>query len=166
VFAGHLIRVDVEEWEGVGRREIVHHPGACAGVVLVGTDRVVLIRQRREAVRQELLEIPAGLYDIDGELPGETMAREVAEETGCRVIEQRRLGAVLTTPGFSDERIDLFLVRAERGGQPEERIESVELPFAEAIRMVHRGEIEDAKSAVALLLAEPLLRKEGGGDGG
>ncbi|HJP65775.1 MAG TPA: NUDIX hydrolase [Actinomycetota bacterium] len=166
VFTGHLIRVEVEEWRGRGRREIVRHPGSCAGVVLLDDERVVLIRQLREAVRREVLEIPAGIYDQEGESPDQTMAREVAEETGCRVLDQRHLGAILTTPGFSDERIDLFLVRGERDSPPEEGIEVVEVAFDDAVRMVHAGEIDDAKSAVALLLAEHLLRSERASDDG
>jgi ADP-ribose pyrophosphatase len=161
VFDGRLIRVEVEEWAAGVRREVVRHPGSCAGVVFVDGDRVVLIRQLREAVGREVLEIPAGVYDEEGESPEETMAREVAEETGYRALHLRRLGAVLTTPGFSDERIDLFLVRAEPEGEPEEAIELVEVTFEEAVRMVRDGEIEDAKSAVALLLAEGVARSAG-----
>jgi ADP-ribose pyrophosphatase len=157
VFDGHLIRVEVEEWPGRGRREVVRHPGACAGVVVVDEDVVILIRQLREPIRRELLEVPAGVYDQPGESPEDTMIREVAEETGCRVREVSRLGGIFTTPGFSDEWIDLFLVRAERDGEPEEGIETVELAFDECVRMARSGEIEDAKSALALLLAGERL---------
>jgi ADP-ribose diphosphatase len=153
VFDGSLIRVDVETWpEGV-RREIVHHPGACGAVVLTG-DQVVLVRQFREAVRQELLEIPAGIYDREDERPEDAIRREIEEETGFVATKVEPLGTTLTSPGFSDERIDLFLVRAERGGAPTEKgIETISLPLTDAIQMVRNGDIQDAKSAVALLLA-------------
>jgi ADP-ribose pyrophosphatase len=162
VFDGALIRVEVETWDGDRRREIVRHPGSCAGVVLVGDETVVLIRLLREPVRRRLLEVPAGVYDERGESPEETIRREVNEETGYRANEVTRLGSILTTPGFSDERIDLFLVRATPDGEPEEGIERVEVPFQEAVRMAHSGEIEDAKSVVALLLAADRLREPGG----
>jgi ADP-ribose pyrophosphatase len=161
VFDGHLIRVEVERWPGRGRREVVRHPGACAGVVLVEDGTAVMIRQLREPVRRELLEIPAGIYDRPGESPEEAMAREVTEETGCRVRELAGLGSILTSPGFTDERIDLYLIRAERGGDPEEGIALVELPFEECVRMARSGEIEDAKSALALLLAAERLGPAG-----
>jgi ADP-ribose pyrophosphatase len=161
VFEGALIRVEVETWDGDRRREIVRHPGSCAGVVIQGDDTVVLIRLLREPVRRRLLEVPAGVYDQQGESPEDAMRREVEEETGCRAREVERLGSILTTPGFSDERIDLFLVRADPVGEPEEGIERVEVPLREAVRMARSGEIEDSKSVVALLLAEERLLPPG-----
>jgi ADP-ribose pyrophosphatase len=160
-FDGHLIRVEVEEWSGGRRREVVRHPRACAGVVLSAGDVVVMVRQLREPIRSELLEIPAGIYDRPGESPEQAMSREVAEETGYRATAVERLGRIFTSPGFTDERIDLFLVRAELEGEPEEGIETVGLPFEEVVRMARAGEIEDAKSAVALLLASERLRPGG-----
>lgn len=161
VFDGVLIRVEVETWDGDRRREIVRHPGSCAAVVLVDDDAVVLIRLLREPVRRRLLEVPAGVYDEPGESPEDTMRREVAEETGHRALEVSRLGSILTTPGFSDERIDLFLVRAEPDGEPEEGIELVVMPLADALELARAGEIEDAKSVVALLLAADRVGSRG-----
>ncbi len=152
VFEGPLFRVEVERW-GERRRDIVRHPGACAGVVIVDGDRVLLVRQLREAVRRHLLEIPAGLYDVKGESGADAMRREIAEETGYRAMTIEPLGEVLTSPGFSDERIDLFLCTAEPGADPtEEGIEVVVVPFEGAVRMVEDGTIDDAKSIAALLL--------------
>jgi 8-oxo-dGTP pyrophosphatase MutT (NUDIX family) len=86
VFRGKLIRVDVERWPG-GEREVVHHPGACAVVALTQRGEVVLVRQIREAVREALLEIPAGILDVEGEDPASCAARELLEETGFRAGE-------------------------------------------------------------------------------
>lgn len=153
-FEGPIFRVEVEVW-GDRRRDVVRHPGACAGVVMVGGDRVLLVRQLREAVRRHLIEIPAGIYDIAGEAPEDAMRREIAEETGYRATSVRPLGHILTTPGFSDEGMDLFLCEASPGGEPTEaRVEVLVVPFAGAVRMVLDGSIEDAKSMVGLLLAD------------
>jgi ADP-ribose pyrophosphatase len=152
VFAGKLISVEVVE----GRyREIVHHPGACAAVPLLGDD-VLLVRQFRDAVGEELLEIPAGVRDVDGEAVADCAAREVLEETGYRVTEIEPLGSVYTSPGFADEQIDLFLAHVEPDPDrpAEDEIELVRMPFTEAVAAVHDGRIKDAKSAVAILLAE------------
>jgi ADP-ribose pyrophosphatase len=156
VFEGPVFQVEVERW-GERRRDVVRHPGACAGLVMVEGDRVVLVRQLREAVRRPLLEIPAGLYDVQGERPADAMRREIAEETGYRATAVEPLGHLLTAPGFSDERIDLFLCAAEPAGEPAELdIEVVVMPFDRAVHMVEDRTIEDAKSAVALLLAARL----------
>jgi ADP-ribose pyrophosphatase len=153
VFAGRLISVEVVE----GRyREIVHHPGACAAVALHGDD-VLLVRQLREAVGERLLEVPAGTRDVEGEDPADCAAREITEETGYRVAGIEPLGRVFTSPGFTDEAIDLFLARAEPDGRGEDEIEVVRMPFTEAVRAVHDGRIRDAKSAVAILLAAGRL---------
>ena len=151
VFRGKLISVEVESWPA-GEREIVHHPGAVGVVALTGED-VVLVRQFREPVRGELLEIPAGIMDIEGENPEDAAARELREETGWRAGSVERLGVIHTSPGFTDERIELFLARAEEHGDPERGIEVVRMPFQEALSAVRDGRITDAKTAVALLLA-------------
>jgi ADP-ribose pyrophosphatase len=157
VFDGTLIRVEVETWDGDRRREVVRHPGACGAVVRAGDD-VVLVRQFREAVRRHVLEIPAGIYDVAGEEPEDTVLREIEEETGYLATNVEPLGRVLTSPGFTDEAIDLFLVQASPGGRvAEPAIETVAMPLHRAVEMVRRGEIQDAKSMAALLLADRRL---------
>jgi ADP-ribose diphosphatase len=154
VFEGRLLRLDVEQWTDPDRtREVIRHPGAAAVLALTRERRVVLVRQFREAVRESLLEIPAGIYDEHGETPEETARREAEEETGYRVTSLRPLGRILTTPGFTDERIDLFLAEVEPEGGPEEGMEVVEVPWDEALALVRGGRISDAKTAIAILLA-------------
>ncbi len=146
-----MISVEVVE----GRyREIVHHPGACAAVPLLGED-VLLVRQFRDAVGEELLEVPAGVRDVAGEGVAECAAREVLEETGHRVTSIEPLGSVVTAPGFADEVIDLFLAHVEPNAEreAEDEIELVRMPLADAVKAVHAGLIKDAKSALAILLA-------------
>ena len=156
VFGGRLIRVAVESWP-TGEREIVHHPGACAVLALTAADEVVLVRQYREAVRESLLEIPAGVLDVEGEDGAGCAARELLEETGYRAdAPLERLGWIYTSPGFADERIGLFLARDVEPSDPkpntDEDIEVVLLPLAEAARAIADGRIVDAKTIVALLL--------------
>lgn len=165
-FRGPLFRVEVLRWRGGRRRDVVRHPGACAAVTfLAGTPQVLLVRQLREAVGRPLLEVVAGVYDVGGESPEDAVRREIAEETGHRPVgEVIRLGRVLTTPGFTDEVIDLFEATAEPGGgRPEEGIEVVPVDLDRAVRMAVDGEIEDAKSALALLLANERRRGRGSG---
>ena len=149
-FQGRLISVEV--WEG-RYREIVRHPGAAAMVPWDGDD-VVLVRQVREAIRSETLEIPAGILDKEGEAPKQCAVRELREEAGYVAFDVEPLGSVHTSPGFTDERIWLFQCRAERTGQPEEDgIEVVVMPFADALHGIRDGRITDAKTVAALLLA-------------
>ncbi len=156
VFNGRLLEVRVESW-AAGEREVVRHPGACA-VVAVTPDRdVILVRQFREAVRASLLEIPAGIRDVDGETGGACAARELLEETGHEVRSIAPITSILTSPGFADERIDLF--GAEASGEPvvrpvEEGVETVLMRFADAVAAAGDGRITDAKSVAALLLVD------------
>lgn len=161
-FRGRLIRVDVETWAG-RRREVVRHPGACAILATTPDGGVVLVRQFREAVRRALLEIPAGLLDHPGEAARDCAARELLEETGYRAGELLRLGSLYSSPGFTDERIELFAAEARREGAPEKGIEVVLMPTGEAIAAVRDGEITDAKTVAALLL---LAQMRGSGRSG
>ena len=107
------------------------------------------------------MEIPAGLYDRASESPEETMRREAREETGLEVSRLDRLGSILTSPGFSDERVDLFLAWSESPIRPDARaereLEVLTMEPGEALRAVTDGTIEDAKTAVALLIAAARL---------
>jgi ADP-ribose diphosphatase len=158
VWAGRLFDVAVERW-GAYDREVVRHPGAVAIVAVDGADRVVLVRQRREAVRDELLELPAGTREA-GEEPLATAQRELAEETGLHGGSWRELTAFWTSPGFVREEMTLFLAEGAEDGEtaPEEdeELEVVRIPVAEIAARLR--EVRDAKSLVGLLL---LLRERG-----
>jgi ADP-ribose pyrophosphatase len=152
IFRGKLLTVQVETWPA-GQREIVRHPGACAIVALTGEGEVLLVRQTREAVGEALLEIPAGVFDVEGEDPADCAARELLEETGYRASNLRALGSIYTSPGFSDERIVLFLADARPDGNPEDGMEVVPIQFDDAIAAVRDGRIKDAKTIAGLLLS-------------
>lgn len=136
--------------------DIVHHPGAAAVVPFLAEDEVVLIRQFRHAAGGTILEVPAGKLD-PGEPPERCAARELTEEAGYRAGRIVALGSIWTTPGFTDERIHLFaafdLVRAASRPEDDEVIEVIRVPLDDALELVWRGELSDAKSALALIHA-------------
>ena len=151
-FDGKQISVDVERW-GETEREIVRHPGAVAIVPVDQQGEVTLVRQSREAVRTRLLEIPAGTREPDEE-PLETAKREVEEEAGLTGGDWRLAATFFSTPGFCDERVDLYIAeglkRTEANPQGDEEIEIVRVPVEELPSLV--AEIEDAKTLAGLLL--------------
>ncbi len=136
--------------------DIVHHPGAAAVVPFASEDEVLLIRQYRHAAGGAILEVPAGKLDA-GEAPERCAARELQEEAGFRAGRLEPLGRIWTTPGFTDEVIHLFaafeLTRVDRRPEDDEVIEVIRVPLAEALDLVWRGELRDAKSALALIHA-------------
>ena len=142
--------------------DIVRHPGASAVVPFVSDRDVLLIQQFRHATGGTLLEVPAGKLD-PGESPELCAARELEEEAGQRVGRLEKLGWIWTTPGFSDERIHLFaafdLEPVPQRTQPDEIIEVVRMSLREALDRVWSGELNDAKSAIALLQAARHLEQ-------
>jgi len=138
------------------RLDVVRHPGAAAVVPFLSTDEVLLIRQYRYAAGGTLYEVPAGKLDA-GEDPAACARRELEEETGWRAGRLEPLGSLLTTPGFTDERIHLFaafdLTAARQRLESDELIELAPMSLARALELVWSGEIDDAKSALALLHA-------------
>ena len=163
VFRGSLLEVVVDRVRLPDGREatweIVHHPGAAAVVPVAADGSVLLVRQSRHTVTTRLLELPAGKLDHDGEDPADCARRELVEETGYRCGSLVGLGSVLASPGFSDERIHLFLATdLTLVGRPEvtdegDDIEIEWVPMADAERAVREGRIEDAKTALGILLA-------------
>jgi ADP-ribose pyrophosphatase len=117
---------------------------------------VALVRQYRHPARRELLEIPAGRNEI-GESPEECAAREVEQEIGFRAGRIEKLAEFYSTPGFCEEKLYVYLATeltpSAQNLDHDELVEIVYLPLAEAALMVERGEIEDSKTIIALLLA-------------
>jgi ADP-ribose pyrophosphatase len=140
-------------------REVVRHPGAVLIVPVLDSGEIVLIRNYRIALGQTILECPAGTLEPP-EPPETCAARELIEETGYRAATIQPLGWFYTTPGLTDEKMHAFLARglspAGQDLQDDECITVSSVPAAEAFRMIDRGEIRDAKSMLALLLAQRL----------
>lgn len=142
----------------VVEREVVVHRGAVALLVCIDADHLCLVRNRRYAVGQTLLEVPAGTID-PGESPEETAAREVREETGYTVGRITRLRDWFVSPGLFTERMYLFrcenLTPGSMGQEPDEDLEPVIVSWCEARAMVADGRINDAKTMLAILLGDP-----------
>jgi ADP-ribose diphosphatase len=151
-YDGKLFDVTVERW-GEHDREIVEHPGAVAIVAVDGEGKVALVRQRREAVREYLLELPAGTLE-EGESPLESARRELEEETGLTGGTWRELGGFYTTPGFCRERMHVFVAEGvEAGDAKPEEDEELELVQWDVREIAGRiGELDDAKTIAGLLL--------------
>ena len=137
-------------------REVVEHAPVVAIVALDGQGDVLLVRQYRLPVRQSLLEIPAGGVD-SGDSPEEAAQRELQEETGQRAGRLKRLCSFFVSPGYCDEYMDLYLATglepSALAADADESIEVVRLPLDEALRLIERGEIRDAKTIVGLWAA-------------
>jgi ADP-ribose pyrophosphatase len=161
---GALISLGEGTFEGPDgetfERDLVHHPGAVSVVPYEADDTVLLVRQYRAAVDDELLEIPAGKRDVADEPPELTAHRELAEEVGRRAGRMDLLTTFYNSPGFCDEYSYTYLARdltevpidvqsVEEAAMTIERV-----PFGEALAMVERGDIVDAKTIIALLLTK------------
>ena len=154
----------------LAERDVVSHPGAVAVLALDDAQQVLLIRQYRHPVGRLLWEIPAGLRDVAGELPWATARRELLEEAGYRARDWRVLADYYTSPGFSTERLRVFLARdlefvpeSERDFVPEgEETQLVPawLPLDEAVRKVFAGELHNGVAALGIL-AGYAARSEG-----
>jgi ADP-ribose pyrophosphatase len=146
--------------------ELLRHRGASAVVAIDDANRAVLIRQYRYAAGGYIWELPAGVLDTAGEAPVACAARELREEAGQVAQELRQLGTIFTTPGFTDERIHLFLARGLRdegvAHEADEVIAEIRwIPLPEALAMIRRGEIVDGKTIAGLHLAAAALAEEG-----
>ena len=164
VFDGAVFQVHRERWPGVdGAYDVVLHVGAAAVLPVMPSGEVLLVRQFRPAIRQQLVEIPAGLLDQRDEDALTCAARELFEETGYRHEWIEFLGGFYTTAGFSDEYVHLFRAgtAAEPEAEPEPGIEVLREPFDEMVAAARAGRVRDAKTAVALLMAAG--RPVGGG---
>ncbi len=163
VYSGRVISLDIDEVQfpdgSIGSLEMIRHPGASAVVPLLDSDddpHVLLVRQYRYAADGYLYEIPAGRLDA-GESPLECAHRELSEETGYRAERVEHLFTMYTTPGFTDEKIHLFLATGLSAGEShreaDEFMELVPTRLSRALSMIEQGEIQDAKTALALLHA-------------
>lgn len=159
-YDGKKLRLDVDRILLPNGREmdfeLVRHPGAAAVVPLLPDGQVLLVRQYRYATGGWLLEIPAGTLD-PGESPESCACREVEEETGYRAGKLEALGWIWTTPGFTDEKIWLYVASelspASQALDHDEVLTVERMDFAEAVGLAARGELADGKSICALLRA-------------
>jgi len=170
LYSGRIVNLDLDSVrypdDSIGQLEMIRHPGAAAVVPFLdppgGADpRAVLIRQFRHAADGYIWEVPAGRLD-SGEPPESCAERELEEETGMRARRLERLTTIYTTPGFTDERIHLFLADGlEPGAEHREADEFMELHtlrWSQVLGMIERGEIADGKTLVSLLFTQTFRR--------
>jgi ADP-ribose pyrophosphatase len=140
-------------------RDIVVHPGAVAILPLIDEGHVCLLRNRRPNVGDTLLEIPAGTLE-PGEAPDLAAVRELAEETGYRANEWRKLCAFYPSPGVLSERTHLYVASALTAGQmhleKDEELTPEVVTWSQAVAWALDGTIQDAKTLVAVLLWDRL----------
>jgi ADP-ribose pyrophosphatase len=169
VYAGRVINVDVDTVRfpngTVGDLEMVRHPGASAVVPFL-TDpesadpQILLIKQYRYAAEDFIYEIPAGKLDSD-EDPAECARRELREETGCTASRVEHLYTFFTTPGFTDEKIHVFmatgLTRGDSAPEKDEFMSVETVTLSNALELIKKGELKDAKTALAILYVAGFL---------
>ena len=162
VHEGHIIRVAVGTFEGPDgdtfTRDVVHHPGAVAVLPLHDDGTVTLVRQYRAPIDGHLLEIPAGIRDVEGEPTEETAARELAEEVGLEADRYEHLVAFHNSPGMCDELVDVYLatglrpVESSAQGVEEEAMSIERHHLDDLAAMIDDGRLTDAKTVIAVAL--------------
>ena len=170
-YSGRVISVDVDTVNfpngTVGELEMVRHPGASAVVPFLDSPgdadpRIVLIRQYRYAAEAYLYEIPAGRLET-GESPEVCGHRELKEETGYSAESLEKLTTFFTTPGFTDEKIHIFMATGLTAGksalESDEILDLHSTPLSSALEMVISGGIVDGKSMLGIFLAAAKVRK-------
>ncbi|MBK5187861.1 MAG: NUDIX hydrolase [Gemmatimonadaceae bacterium] len=162
-YTGRVINLDIDQVRfpngRVGELEIIRHSGASAVIPFLGDPAgddptILLIRQYRYAADGFIYEIPAGRLE-PGEPPETCAVRELREETGCTAAKMEHLYTMYTTPGFTDEKIHLFvatgLTRGESALESDEFVEVVPTAMSAALKLIKDGTINDAKTALSIL---------------
>ena len=170
-YTGRIIHLDVDTVgfpDGSrGQLEMIRHPGAAAVVPFVDPldhpdPQVLLLRQFRHAANGYLWEVPAGRLD-PGETPEGCARRELREEAGREAGSLRKLTAIYTTPGFTDEVIHLFaaqeLAATETAREADEFMEVHALRWSEVGKLVASGAVQDGKTLVTLMFVQCFLRR-------
>ena len=158
-----LIRENVTLENGVTTdMEYVEHPGATAIVPMIDKDRILLLRQYRHSLRQYIWEIPAGTLDPQEDVL-DCAKREMIEETGYLAKQWQKLGEITPVPGYSDEIIHIFLATelqpVKQDLDKDEIIDVHEVDLKNAMDMIKKGEIQDAKSIAGLFLVHDRLQQ-------
>lgn len=145
-------------------REWIKHQGASAVIPVLPNGNIILVRQYRYPIGKVTLEIPAGKLDNINEDPLVCAKRELSEETGYSANKYTKLHKLATTVGFSNEWIHIYLaedlIKGQQHTDDDEFINLVEMPLSEAVDLVIKGEIFDAKSVTAILMVARLRQKQ------
>lgn len=140
--------------------EIIRHPGASAIVAMTPEKEILLVKQYRYAIGGFIWEIPAGTFS-EQESPIECAQRELVEETGYAADTWKKMGEITPVPGYSDERIHLFLARnltkKAQNLDQDEVLAVHKISYQKVLNLIDKGEIQDAKTLAALFLATSLI---------
>ena len=163
VFDGRVFNVTVDtvrEGERTYQRDVVHHHGSAVILPVFDNGTVALVRQYRHPAVRYLLEAPAGTL-AHGERPDAGAARELEEELGLVADRMEKLSEFFVSPGFCEEKMWVFLATGLTEGkqqlEDDEILEVVRMPIGDALEMITTGEIQDAKTIIALMLAAPRV---------
>ncbi|MDR2976830.1 MAG: NUDIX hydrolase [Streptococcaceae bacterium] len=176
IFKGKIIDVKLDEVElpnglGIGKRELVFHPGGVGVIAITAENKIVLVRQFRKPIEKVIYEVPAGKLEA-GEKADLRAAilRELEEETGYSSQKIEQVSEFFVSPGFTNEKTYLFFtdelkkVPHPRAADADEVLEIHEVTLDEAKALVKSGEIDDAKTIIALQYWELLqLQKKNAG---
>ena len=143
------------------RLEIIEHGGSVVLIPIDDDGNLLFVRQYRHAAGKDLLELPAGTRDGDEPFE-ECAAREIREETGMQADKLQKVGEFYLAPGYSSEFMVVFLATGLKDNpldaDDDEFLQVEKIPLKKAIHMAEQGDIPDAKSLAALLLAKPYLK--------
>ncbi len=172
LYSGRVLNLDLDTVEfpdrSTGTLEMIRHPGASAVLPFLddphdADPRIALIRQFRHAADGFVFEIPAGRLD-PGETPDACARRELEEETGYTSTQLSQLITIYTTPGFTEERIHLFMATGLTSGahrrEADEFMEIHRLRWSEVLAMVGQGQIVDGKTLAAILFVQCFVKKD------
>ncbi|OPJ56963.1 NUDIX hydrolase [Alkalithermobacter paradoxus] len=164
IYNGKIINLRIDTVElpdhKYQKREIVEHPGAVAILPITDNNEIIMIKQYRKTVEEVLWELPAGKLEV-GEDPKKCAIRELKEETGYSAQKIELLNIFYTSPGFSDEKMYLYLAKELNEGNPtpdeDEYVEIYKVKIEEALKMIEDGKIKDSKTIVGILLSKELI---------
>lgn len=164
IYEGKILNLKIETVElpdmKYSKREIIEHPNGVAVIPILDGSNMIMVKQYRKAVEKIMLEIPAGLLEVNEE-PREAALRELREETGYDSEKLKYIMEFYTSPGYCDEKVYLFLATDLKKGdwmpEPGEIIEHEIYPIADLVKMVNRGEIVDSKTIIGINIAENYL---------
>lgn len=172
IFTGRVVTLNVDQVRfpdgRVGEQEIIRHTGASVVIPFLsdphgGDPQLLLVKQYRYAANKDLYELPAGRPN-PGETPVECAARELREETGCIAEHLEPLLNGYTTPGFTDEKLHVFvahgITRTSTEFDPDEYVEAFPVTMSKALEMIRSGEIEDMKTCLGILYAAGFYCRE------